>query len=174
MRTPFKVMWAFIIGIVGLVAYSSFNQQYGDAGAASDGTATASEANTAGWASSADIFKQRWNSEIEVAYRINDFRVDGTGKNGGNFPAGTVYAVSNTFMLTTHNRDMFASLCVQTTEASLGIPLDDAVAVVKQAVRSLQSSPNAYGLAEIQGYDVAMQIFASSGELDCTISPKAP
>lgn len=143
-------------------------------GSGSDVTSVASTKNTTGWASSTDIFKQRWNSEIEAAYRINEFRVDSTEKNGGNFLAGTVYAVGNIFMMTTHNQGLFGSLCVQTTEAALGVPFNDAKAIVQQAMSSMQTSPNADGLVEYQGYDLTMQEFASSGELDCTISPKAP
>jgi hypothetical protein len=166
-------MWAFIIGLAGLMAYSSFNEQHGGASVASDGTATASEANTSGWASSTGVFMERWNSEVEAAYRISDFHKIPTGYNAGEFLSGTILEYSHTFMLTTHNQDMFASLCVQTTEASLGIPLDDAVAIVRQAVSDMQTAPMSYGLVDFHGYYVSTQVFAAAKNYVCTIRPKS-
>ncbi|SHL89686.1 hypothetical protein [Rhodanobacter sp. OK091] len=173
MRTPFKVMWVFIIGIVGFVAFSSFTQQQGEASTTSDGTAIASEANTSGWASSTGIFMERWNSEVEAAYRISDFHKTRLGYNAGDFLGGTILQYDQTFTLTTHNQDMFASLCVQTTEASLGIPLDDAVAVVRQAVSDMQTAPMSYGLVDFHGYYVSTQVFAAAQNYVCTIRPKS-
>jgi hypothetical protein len=133
----------------------------------------ASTSGSTGWASSADIFKQRWNSEVQAAYRINEFRVDHTGKNGGNLLGATVYAGDSDFMLTTHSQSTFEAMCTQTVEAALGIPHSDAVAVVTQAASDLQTSPMAYGQVQYQGYNVSMQVFASSGELDCNVMPKS-
>jgi hypothetical protein len=43
-RTPFKLIWAFIIGIAGLAAYSSFDQQHGGLSAAGEPSNTSTSA----------------------------------------------------------------------------------------------------------------------------------
>jgi hypothetical protein len=175
MRKPFKIMLGTIVGLMCLGAVLRVTGVTTDTPSTQETSSGESDAHPAasGWASSAEVFVQRWNSDIQDAYRISDLHVVKGGKDASLLGA-TVSAIDGQmYMLSTHNEEKFGPMCVATVKAALGVSADEATALVSQAHSNMQNGPMpAYGLVEYDGYNVSMQEFASSGEMDCTVMKK--
>lgn len=154
MRKPFKIMLGIIVAFVCLGVVLSFTDKpnANDSGSAQ----SSSDSALSGWATSTEVFAQRWNSEVQAAYKLEQFQGDSNSGNGAsaNFLSGTVVLYQDMYMLKTRNKDMFLSLCTQTVEAALGTSFDDAKAIVQQAYSGATSTGMDFGTVDYQGYTV--------------------
>jgi hypothetical protein len=154
MRKPFKIMLGIIVAFMCLGAVLSFTGKPNANDSATD--QSDNESASSGWAASTKVFAQRWNSEVQAAYKLDQFQGDSNSANGASadFLAGTVVLYQNMYMLKTRNKDMFPSLCTQTVEAALGTSFDDAKAIVQQAYSGATSAGMDFGTVDYQGYTV--------------------
>lgn len=171
MRKPFKIMLGIIVAFMCLGAVRSFTEK--PSAQDSSTTQLGSESAQSGWATSAEVFVQRWNNDIQPAYRMSDLHAVEGGKKASLLGA-TVSAIDGQmYMLSTHNQEKFGPMCVATVKAALGVSADEATALVSQAHSNMENGPMPpYGLVEYEGYNISMQEFASSGERDCTVMKK--
>lgn len=176
MRKPFKIMLGIIVGfmclgavlrVAGVTADSS-NAQDASTGQSSD------QSVHSGWATSAAVFVQRWNSEVQDAYRISDLHSDGSGGGKATLLGAKLTTLDNKlYALYTHNEEKFGPMCVATVRAALDVSADEAEALVSQVHSNMQNSTMpGYGLAEYNGYNISMQKAVVGGELGCTVMPK--
>ena len=175
MRKPFKTMLGIIVAFMCVGVVLRITGITGETSSAQDASSAqlSHEPAPSGWAMTAEVFVQRWNSDIQDAYRISNLHDVKGGKNASLLGA-TVSAIDGQmYMLTTHNEEKFGPMCVATVKAALGVSADEATALVSQTHSNMQNGPMpAYGLVEYNGYNISMQEFASSGEMDCTVMKK--
>jgi hypothetical protein len=136
----------------------------------SDGAPSTS--NTSGWAGSADVFLARWNNAVTAAYKIDAFHADSDGSSVGKFLAGKVTLYKGAYSFGTQDKSVFLALCAQTAEAALGIPSDDAKALVEQAYSNERADGvTGFGMVEYQNYQVSLAGLNNMWPA-CTVGPK--
>ena len=172
MRKPFKVMLGIIAAFMCFGAVLSLTQgkpNATDSSAAQSG----SESAPSGWATSAEVFVQRWNSQTQDAYRISDLHAEGDSKRASLLGATITAGDGQLYMLATHNGEQFRFMCIATVRAALDVSMEEATALVSQVNSNMQNGPMpGYGMVEYNGYDISMQIASVGGGMTCTVMKK--
>lgn len=107
---------------------------------------SASPDSTTGWAASEDVFMARWNTNVNNVYRIEGFH-DGMG----NFLGGRVIASRNVYS-SAGQRSIILESCIQTVQAALGVPHEDAKELMLMAYNRSQMA--GIGIVDYQSYVV--------------------